>query len=37
MIQVRLPRITLRFPVADEIGVGFDAGEWWYFVFKFSA
>jgi hypothetical protein len=35
-IEIRLPRINLRFPVEAEIGVGLTPVEWWYFVFKFS-
>jgi hypothetical protein len=36
VIDIDLPLIKNRFPVADEIAMGWASGEWWYYVLQFS-
>jgi hypothetical protein len=35
-IQIRLQRFSIGFPVAAEIALGWNPGEWWCYLLKFS-
>jgi hypothetical protein len=36
LIEIALPRITVGFPVAAEVGLGWRIADWWYYLLKFA-
>jgi hypothetical protein len=36
LIQIELPRIDIRFPVAAEVALGWNELDWWFYLLKFS-
>jgi hypothetical protein len=37
LIEIELPQIEIRFPVADEVASGWNELDWWYYLLKFSS